>query len=49
MGKKEIFYIVTTALLFSTMEVALKIAGGELDSYQLTFIRFAIGLSLIHI
>ena len=43
MGKKEIFYIVVTALLFSTMEVVLKIAGQELDAYQLTFIRFAIG------
>ena len=42
-GKKEILYIVITAILFSTMEVALKIAGGVLDAFQLTFIRFAIG------
>ena len=43
MGKKEIFFIVCTALLFSTMEVVLKIAGQEMDAFQLTFIRFAIG------
>lgn len=43
MGKKEIFYIIATAILFSTMEVTLKIAGNDLDSFQLTFIRFAIG------
>ncbi|MBE6021377.1 MAG: DMT family transporter [Clostridiales bacterium] len=43
MGKKEILYIVITAILFSTMEVALKIAGNELDAFQVTFIRFAIG------
>ncbi len=43
MGKKEIFFIVCTALLFSTMEVVLKIAGQELDAFQVTFIRFAIG------
>lgn len=42
-GKKEVFYIVATAILFSTMEVALKIAGSDLDSFQLTFIRFAVG------
>lgn len=43
MGKKEIFYILLTALLFSTMEVALKIAGNDLDPFQVNFIRFAIG------
>lgn len=43
MGKKEIIYIIITALLFSTMEVALKIAGSGLDSFQLTFIRFLLG------
>ena len=43
MGKKEISYIVITAILFSTMEVALKIAGNQLDAFQVTFIRFAIG------
>jgi len=43
MGKKEVFFIVATALLFSTMEVFLKIAGTELDAFQITFIRFAVG------
>lgn len=43
MTKKDIFCIVLTALLFATMEVVLKIAGGNLDAFQLTFIRFAIG------
>lgn len=42
-GQKEILYITITAILFSTMEVALKIAGNELDAFQVTFIRFAIG------
>lgn len=41
--KKLIFYIVISAVLFSTMEVALKIAGHQLDSFQLTFIRFLVG------
>ncbi len=43
MSKRDIFCVTLTALLFATMEVTLKIAGGELDSFQLTFIRFAIG------
>lgn len=43
MDKKDVFFIVVTALLFSTMEVFLKIAGTELDAFQITFIRFAIG------
>ena len=43
MGKKEIFYILITAFLFSTMEVALKIAGNDLDPFQVNFIRFAVG------
>lgn len=42
-NKRDIFYIVATALLFSTMEVVLKIAGTQLDAFQLTFLRFAIG------
>jgi len=41
--KKVVFYIGMTALLFSTMEVALKIGGASLDSLQLTFLRFFIG------
>jgi drug/metabolite transporter (DMT)-like permease len=32
-----------SALLFSTMEVALKIAGSDLDAFQLTLLRFIIG------
>lgn len=41
--KKLITYIVLSALIFSTMEVVLKIAGAQLDPLQLTFIRFLIG------
>jgi len=43
MKKIVILYIVLTAFLFGTMEVALKIAGSEMDSFQLTFLRFIIG------
>ena len=32
-----------SALLFGTMEVALKIGGSKLDSMQMTFLRFFIG------
>lgn len=41
--KKTICYIVITAFLFGTMEVALKIGGASFDSLQLTFLRFFIG------
>lgn len=41
--KRVYFFVVLTAFLFGTMEVALKLAGGELDSFQLTFLRFMIG------
>lgn len=41
--KKVVTYIVLAALIFSTMEVALKIGGTHLDAFQLTFLRFAIG------
>ncbi len=41
--KKVYFFVVLTAFLFGTMEVALKLAGGEMDSFQLTFLRFMIG------
>ena len=41
--KKVILYICITAFLFSTMEVSLKIGGSNLDSMQLTFLRFFIG------
>ena len=41
--KKLVLYIFISAGLFSTMEVVLKIAGNQLDAFQLTFIRFLIG------
>lgn len=41
--KNAYLFIVLTAFLFGTMEVACKLAGNELDPFQLTFIRFAIG------
>ena len=41
--KKAYFFVVLTAFLFGTMEVACKAAGHQLDPFQLTFLRFAIG------
>lgn len=41
--KKVYFFVVITAFLFGTMEVALKLAGSDMDSFQLTFLRFMIG------
>ena len=41
--KKVTLYIFLAALLFSTMEVTLKLGGNELDSFQLTFLRFMVG------
>lgn len=41
--KKVVLYILISAMLFSTMEVVLKIAGNHLDAFQLTLIRFLIG------
>lgn len=41
--KKAYCFVVLTALLFSTMEVACKVAGNDLDPFQLTFLRFLIG------
>lgn len=41
--KKVVLFVCLTAFLFGTMEVALKIAGGQLDSLQMTFLRFFIG------
>lgn len=40
---KAYYFVVLTALLFSTMEVACKVAGNQLDPFQLTFLRFLIG------
>ena len=41
--KKVIPFIIISALIFATMEVALKMAGAALDPFQMTFIRFLIG------
>ena len=41
--KKLVLFILLSATLFSTMEVVLKIAGNQLDAFQLTLIRFFIG------
>ncbi|MDR0854729.1 MAG: DMT family transporter [Clostridiales Family XIII bacterium] len=41
--KKLIIFIILSAFLFSTMEVALKLAGASFDTLQLTFLRFLIG------
>ena len=41
--KKVVTCIILTATIFATMEVALKIGGSGLDSFQLTAIRFLIG------
>lgn len=41
--KKVYLYVGLAAFLFGTMEVALKVAGGGMDAFQLTFLRFAIG------
>ena len=41
--KKVVLCILLTATIFATMEVALKIAGTSIDSFELTFLRFLIG------
>ena len=41
--KLVVICVLLTAFFFSTMEVAIKLAGGQLDSLQLTFLRFLIG------
>ena len=41
--KKCYFYIVATAFLFGTMEIAIKYSGSAFDPIQLTFLRFFIG------
>ena len=46
MSKAYIFVIIT-ALLFGTMEVSCKIGAASLDPFQLTFIRFVIGGTLL--
>lgn len=41
--KKVVACIVVSALIFSTMEVSLKLGGRGLDPIQITFLRFFIG------
>ena len=41
--KKVIPSIIISALIFATMEVALKQAGNSIDPFQMTFVRFFIG------
>ena len=41
--KKAYIYVILTAFLFGTIEVACKAAGSQFDPFQLTFLRFAIG------
>ena len=40
---KGFLYIVIPMFLFSSMEIALKIAGGQFNPVELNFIRFLIG------
>lgn len=40
---KSILYILITAFCFGTMEIALKIGGGDFTALQMTFLRFVIG------
>ncbi|GEL14589.1 DMT family transporter [Pediococcus cellicola] len=41
--KKTVAYISFSTLMFSLMEIALKLAGGAFDPIQLNLIRFAVG------
>jgi drug/metabolite transporter (DMT)-like permease len=41
--KKGYVYIIMTTIIFSTMEIALKLVAGTLNPIQITFIRFFIG------
>lgn len=43
MMKKSILFIILSAVIFATMEVALKLAGSAIDPFQMTFLRFFIG------
>jgi drug/metabolite transporter (DMT)-like permease len=42
-NKKVYVFVAGSALIFATMAVALKLAGGNLDPFQITFLRFLIG------
>lgn len=41
--KKGYIYIILTTIIFSTMEIALKVVAGTFNPIQLTFTRFFIG------
>jgi len=41
--KKGYLYIALTTIIFSTMEIALKLVSGAFNPIQLTFTRFFIG------
>jgi drug/metabolite transporter (DMT)-like permease len=43
LNKTVAIFILLSALIFATMEVALKIAGSALDPFQMTFLRFMTG------
>ncbi|WP_172968598.1 DMT family transporter [Companilactobacillus mishanensis] len=43
MKVKSLLYILIPTFLFSSMEIALKIAGGTFNPIQLNFVRFLIG------
>lgn len=45
--KKGYFYIVLTALIFSTIEISGKVIGHSLNPYQVTFLRFFIGAIIL--
>ncbi len=45
--KKGYFYIFITTLLFSSMEIAMKIVANQYNPIQLTFIRFFIGALIL--
>ncbi len=41
--KKVYLYVILTAILFSSMNIALKIAGASIDALEITYVRFLIG------
>lgn len=41
--KKGYLYIILSTILFSTMEISLKLVSGKFNPIQLTFVRFFIG------
>lgn len=45
--KRAILSILFTAFVFSTLEVAGKVISGQLNAFQVTFIRFLIGALII--